>query len=528
MLRPQSRRGVRRAHSAPHSRIRSNLPTSPTPIYTGNGKILYIDATPPSSAMPTPARGAPDDREMIAQTPSLLNGHPIVRRMRHYSDQPHKVNNQRLNAVGKSPVISPMTHTDRRSGSSVNKRHSGGCINHHHHQSIGNLSQIQKPGSLYHQPQAISRWYELDDSSSQTSLASSDHTHLAHVPPMLTIQPPSSHNLSIPEPESTKAYLNAYPPSPYEYDSPFLGPFSAAFEEMESLSPSSSFYGGASSISSYVPSPLAVNGKMSVRSNVLHVPMSPISPYAVTRPKSPAPSIGSQISTSTISAPNRPPLRQSTPLGGRGTHYDHRDTTRVNLMPKLDEESRTGSAHKSPISSPTPAISPSHNSHSLDCLDSSTTAIPLLSDSPLAKEGHSSSSPSLRANGINPAVFRFPVPHSPSFLVSADTQGRNRHLSSHSSRRVDQYRPRILSKFPRSTSQTSVQSLSLRSDVSASAGSMISTRSDMWGGRRLGAGHSNNMRFSRQYHSYRRPHVSSNRGQRAYKSFRQELLMRSM
>ena len=537
MLRPQSRKGVRRAHSAPHSRrVRSNLsllPTSPTPIYTGNGNILYIDATP--------MRGAPGDREMIAQTPSLLNGRPIVRRMRHYSDQPHKINNRRPVAVqvaGKHPLNIPAKHTER-SSSSVQKRHSGHSMNHHHHQSTGNLSQIQKPGSLYQQPQAISRWYEIDDSSSQTLLAS-DHTHLA--PPTLTLQPPSSQDISIPEAESSKEYLDSYPPSPYEFNSPIQGPFSADFEELESqLSPSSSFYGGASSVSSYVPSPLAIDGKMAVCSNVLHVPMSPISPYAVSRPKSPAPSIGSQVSTSTmISAQNRLPLKQSTPLGaggGRGAqhHHDQRDPTRINLMPKLDEESKSG-AQTSPSLSPKPIKSPGHNSHSLDCLDSSTTAMSVVSESrhPLvAKEGHSSSSPSLRVNAINPAIFRFPVPPPPSSVVSVgDTRARHHHFpsSSHASRRLDHFQPRVLSKFPRSTSQTSVQSLSLRSDVSASAGSVISTRSDMWGGQRFGAGHGNhgNMRFSRQYYSYRRPHVPNPRGQRAYKSFRQELLMRSM
>ena len=36
------------------------------------------------------------------------------------------------------------------------------------------------------------------------------------------------------------------------------------------------------------------------------------------------------------------------------------------------------------------------------------------------------------------------------------------------------------------------------------------------------------MRFSRQYYSYQRPTASNTRGQRAYKSFRQELLLRSM
>lgn len=542
-MHPQSRRGVRRAHSAPHShQARSNpsfLPISPTPIYTGNGNILYIDATPTSSAT-THTRGAPDDREMIAQTPSLLNGRPIVRRMRHYSDQPHKINNRKPVAVqvgGKPPLIIPAMHTDG-SNNSVQKQHSGRSVNHHH-QSTGNLSQIQKPGSLYQQPQAISRWYEIDDSSSQTSLTS-DHTHLA--PPTLAIQSPSSQDVSNPETDSSKAYLDSYPPSPYEFDSPIQGPFSAEFEEMESqLSPSSSFYGGVSSVSSYVPSPLAIDGKMAVRSNILHIPMSPISPYAVSRPKSPAPSVGSQVSTSTmISAQNRPPLKQSTPLQavghGRGAqHHEQRDPTRINLMPKLDEELKTV-AQKSPSLSPKPVKSPRHNSHSLDCLDSSTTAMSVVSEShhPLvAKEGHSSSSPSLRVNAINPAIFRFPIPPPPSSVVSVGDARRRHHLpsSSHASRRPDHhFQPRVLSKFPRSTSQTSVQSLSLRSDVSASAGSVISTRSDMWGGRRFGVGNGihSNTRFSRQYYSYRRPHVPNPRGQRAYKSFRQELLMRSM
>jgi hypothetical protein len=555
MSRPQSHRGVRRAHSAPHShRIRHNpsIPANHAPIYTGNRIIRYIDTTPLT-------RGAPDDREMIAPTPDLLNGRPILRRMRHYSDQPHRIHNKRPITIptgSKPPLINTMTHPNR-SGGSIQKRPSG-----RHHQSTGNLSQIQKPtGSLYQQPQAISRWYEFDDSSSQTSLASSDHTHPAP-PPALTVQPPSSHDLSLPEPpgelESSKAYLDSYPPSPYEFDSPIQGPFSAAFEEMEAqLSPSSSFYGGASSVSGYIPSPLAIEGKMAVRSNVLHVPMSPISPYAVSsRPKSPAHSVVSQISTSTVSAPNRPPLKQSTPLGasggshgdsansdgsgGRGAihvhrhSYDQRDPTRINLMPKLDEDSKTG-AQLSPSVSPKPIKSPGHNSQSLDCLDSSTTAMSVVGGqgghhSLIGREGQSSSSPSLCVNGINPAIFRFPIPPPP-----PDTRGTSRRRlprsSSHGPRslRADHhhFQPRVLSKFPRSTSQMSVQSLSLRSEVSVSAGSVISTRSDVWGGRRFG-NHGNNMRFSRQYYSYRRPHVPNPRGQRAYKSFRQELLMKSM
>ena len=579
MSRPHSRKGVRRAHSAPHShRARSNLslvPISPTPIYTGNGNILYIDGTPSPPTM----RGTPDDHEIIAPTPDLLNGRPIIRRMRHYSDQPHRIYNKRPITIpvgmSKPPLITPMTAADSKiSSSSVQKRPSGRSVHvNRHHQSTGNLSQIiQKPGgsSLYQQPQAISRWYEFDDScSSQTSLAS-DHTltHLGLPPqtPSLAVQPPSSHDLSLAEheppqgaeKESSKAYLDSYPPSPYEFDSPVQGPFSAAFEEMESqLSPSSSFYGGASSVSGYVPSPLAIEGKMAVRSNVLHVPISPISPYAVSRPKSPAPSVISQVSTSTVTATqNRPPLRQSTPLGtgGRGRggasqqehqhhqQYDQGDPTSVNLMPKLQEESKTGSqVLLAPSLSPKPVKSPGHNSHSLDCLDSSTTAMPVVSgghmhgDHPLiGKEGHSNSSPSLRVNGINPAIFRFPIPPPPASLVSAGDRGGRHHLppssSSHGFRRADHhFQTRVLSKFPRSTSQTSVQSLSLRSDVSASAGSVISTRSDMWGGRRFGGGHgNNNTRFSRQYYSYRRPHVPNPRGQRAYKSFRQEFLMRSM
>ena len=189
-----------------------------------------------------------------------------------------------------------------------------------------------------------------------------------------------------------------------------------------------------------------------------------------------------------------------------------------------------------PSLSPKPVKSPVHNSHSLDCLDSSTTAMSVgvgESHPLVGKEGHSSSSPSLRVNGINPAIFRFPVPPPPpASLVSAgDPRGRpHRPSSAHGSRRIDHFQPRVLSKFPRSTSQTSVQSLSLRSDVSAAAGSVISTRSDMWGGRRFGAGFGNhgNMRFSRQYYSYRRPHVPNPRGQRVYKSFRQDLLLRSM
>ena len=573
MSRPMSRRGVRRAHSAPHShRVRpspSPLPVSHAPIYIGNGNIRYIDTTPPM-------RGAPDDREVIAPTPDLIKGRPIIRRMRHYSDQLHRVNNKRPITIptGSKPLlINPAMHADR-STSLIQKRPSGRSSVNHHHQSTGNLSQIQKPtGSLYQQPQAISRWYEFDDSSSQTSLASSDHAQPAP-PPALTVQPPSSHDLSLhdiepsEELETSKAYLNSYPPSPYEFDSPVQGPFSAAFEEMESqLSPSSSFYGGASSVSGYVPSPLAIEGKMAVRSNVLHVPMSPISPYTVSRPKSPAPSVVSQISTLTVSAPNRPPLKQSTPLvgvsvtssrddsansdgisGGSGAaqrhQHDQRDPTRINLMPKLVEESKTG-AQLAPSLPPKPVKSPGHNSQSLDCLDSSTTAMSVVGvhgghHSLVGREGHSSSSPSLRVNGINPAIFRFPIPPpgpGRASLVSSsagDTRGTGRHRlprsSSHGSRiRPDHhFQSRVLSKFPRSASQISVQSLSLRSDVSVSAGSVISTtRSDVWGGRRFG-NHGNNARFSRQYYSYRRPHVPNPRGQRAYKSFRQELLIRSM
>ena len=519
MLRPSSR-SVRRAHSAPHSRIRSSpaLPPSPTPIYAGDGKILYIDATPPSSVVSI--RGDPDD-ESLVPTPSLINGRPIMQRLRHHSDQPYRINQKPI-PVGGAPVAH-VPRTDRRNSGSSKRRGS-----RHHHRSASNLAQIHKPGSWYSQPQVVSHWYELEDSSSQTSLGS-DRSPLVPpqlappqlgpsqlAPPMLIVQPPSTHDLSIPEPGSSKADLDSYPPSPYEFDSQSVGPFSSAYDELHSVSASSSFYAG--SMYSYIPSPLTYDAKTSVRSNTLHVPMSPISPYAVIRPKSPAPSIGSQISTSTLPIQSRPPQRQSTPMGPRRTHSDRRDHTRVNLMPMLNEEDSSAEVQKRVAQSVAKSSgSPGHNSQSLDFLDSNTTMSPV--GEGLKKEGHSSSSPSLRVNGVDPTVFRFPLLPPP---PSLSTGSRVRHLSSQSSRRMD-YRLRTNSRLPHSTSQTSIQSLSLRSDVSASAGSMVSTRSDMLGGRRVGQ-----MRFSRQYYSYRRPTVPSTRGQRTYRSFRQELLLRSM
>ena len=495
MLRPPSRK-VRRAHSA-HSRIRSTptLPQSPTPIYTGTGNILYIDATPPGSVVSMRDENDFDD---IVPTPSLINGRPIMRRTRHYTDQPQRVS-RKPSATGRSYAPPLNSHFERRNSSGTNRPSSRSKNNHH--QSNSNLSN--KSGStFYNPPQVITRWYELDDTGSQTSLASDCGRY---VPPKLMIQPPSSHDLSVPEPESSKDYLNSYPPSPYEFDSETIGPFSAAFEEMEGISPSASFYGA----NGYVPSPLAFDGQTSTRSNILHVPMSPISPYTVIRPKSPAPSFGSQITLSTI--PARPaPVHQSSPVEIKGTYSDNRDQTRVNLMPKLNEEELSESTKRSVKTSG----SPSHTSHSVDCLESSTKTS-VCADSGEKDLGHTTSSPSL--NKFNPSVFRFPHPPSSS-------NRRGRYGSAQTSNRQE-YRSRTLSRLPRSTSQTSVQSLSLRSDISASAASVISTHSDMWGGRRGGPGHA---RFMRQYYSYRRPSVQSTRGQRAYKSFRQELLLRSM
>lgn len=522
MLRPTSRR-VRRAHSAPHSRIRSTptLPQCPTPVITGNGNLLYIDATPPGSVVSVRERD--DVPKDSVQTPSLINGRPIVRRTRHYSEQqPQHCFNQKVGAQGRlhlappppSSSSTPVTaHLEtRKSGYNYVKHRRSGRHQQNHHRSAGNLSQIpSKPGSLCQQPQTITRWYEVDDSGSQTSLGSEYSHHQKLVPPLLTIQPPSSQNLSVPEPESSQAYLDSYPPSPYEYDSGTVGPFSAAFEEFGCISPSFSFYDGLG----YVPSPLAFDAQASARSNILHVPMSPISPYTVVRPKSPAPSIGSQISTSTIQVPcssnSRPaPVCQSTPLD------EGRDQTKLNLMPKLNEEDRCESEKPPSAQSTNAPGSPSHNSHSLDCLESGTKRSPQIESS--GKDlGRTTSSPSLRVNRLDPSVFRFPHPQ--------HSDGRGRQYSTFAPRRTD-YRSKTLSRLPRSTSQTSVLSLSMRSDVSASAASVISTRSDMWGGRRGGGmGHA---RFSRQYYSYRRPTVPNTRGQRAYKSFRQELLLRSM
>ena len=521
MLHPGSRR-VRRAHSAPRSRVGSTpaLPQSPTPIYTGTGNILYIDATPPSSVV---SMREEDFDNSVCPTPSLINGHPITHRTRHFSDLPDR-RGYGPNYVGRPHVAPPPSQVERRNSGYTKHRSSrqssqqdGRPFSSDRHHLVR-----AKPGAMsswYTQPQTVSHWYELDDSGSQTSVVSDHahhhqhHAHL-HVPPMLTIQPPSTHNLAAPGLESSKELLNDYPPSPYEFDDEeSIGPFSAAFVEPGYVSPSPSFYGGGG----YVPSPLTLDRKSSIRSNILQIPVSPISPYAVVRPKtpppnamrpkSPAPSIGSQITTSTIPIPSR---RQSTPVVEKGDlPAGGRDHARMNLMAKLDENE--------PVlpDKPVPG-SPAPNSHSMDCLESGTKSSPHIGDGDsLGLEGHSNSSPSLRLNRVNPAVFKFPPP---SF------NGRGRPPTSYSSRRPD-YRSKTLSHVTRSTSQMSVQSLSLRSDVSASGGSVISTRSDMWGGRRAGAGH---MRFSRQYYSYRRPTASNTRGQRAYKSFRQELLLRSM
>ena len=532
MLHPNSRR-VKRTHSAPHSCVRSTLPQSPTPIYTGNGNILYIDATPPSSVVSM----RNDEPGEVIQTPSFVNGRPVVRRTRHLSDQPHRVTH-------KPSHLGPPTHystLDRRSmgRASHSKRH-GSTYQTQQHRSFGNLTQVQpKPGSSswYNQPQEISRWYEVDDSGSQTSLVSDHHIHL--VPPLLTIQPSSSQNLSILEPESSTTLLNDYPPSPYEFESETIGPFSTAFEEMERMSPSPSMYGEGNT---YIPSPLAFDGQMSARSNILHIPMSPISPYAVVRPKSPALSKTSPISPYAVVRPRSPTSsvvsqtsttgqnrlasirqQQSTPVKGQESPGDGLDPMKLKPLPRLSKEERSVAVLKIPVQSGKHPTSPGHTSQSLDCLDGSATAVmsPRGNGEGLGKDGHSSSSPSLRVNGCDPSVFRFPR--------SSASETRGRRLLSHSLRKTD-YRPpapRTLSHFPRSTSQMSVQSLSQRSDVSVSAGSVISTRSDMWGGRRGGTG--GHMRFSRQYCSYRRPKVPNMmRGQRAYKSFRQEMLLRSM
>ena len=337
-------------------------------------------------------------------------------------------------------------------------------------------------------PKEEEHWYKVDDHSTSMHVESPmmENRFEPNAKPSLTFTPPSLPDLRSQAKREDRAaiaasaedILNSYPPSPYELNvhpfrfntslnDSFGSTFTMANSTFSSVSPvtasdnhmrSPRFTGiGNGSRGTPHPSTTVGAGRGRSSSNTLRVPVSPLSPYIVARYVVQTPSPRTPLSA------NRSP----TPVFNSNRSHS-RSAFQSTPSPRLQaSDSLTSlSTHES-----------------LDLIDTAD---------------HAPSSVSLgRPNQRAATVFHFPSPPS-------------RNVYERSSLHVG--RPLHQSSLTTSASQLSIHSL--RSDVSASAGSTITTRSDIWMSR------GQNRNSANRFRSFRRQTVPDPRFQKAYRSLR--------